>query len=238
MRRSGITAFVTGVALLASISGANAQFFDYSVVFENSGGTPVTTVTSSDSLSTIAVTNDGTSTGIFAGNTGTDAEMVNFTTTSSSVVTDGSQGNFSFPYRLAYTIQPSNINGVVTPGTVPLTGIFLGTISGNMTQNVNNLTNAYNGIVTTSFGPAEVQIYSFPSISEEFDALALVADFSPGSPPGVSSGSGGMGSHVLGSIALAGAPEPGNVALLFGMSAPVCLMARRRFRRNAVVTKA
>jgi hypothetical protein len=218
-----------------SFSQAHAQFFDYSVVFENGSGTPVTTVNSGDSTASLAISNAANNSGLFAGATGTNANLLTFLTTSSSASTSSSTGTFNFPYQIAVTLVPSDINGVPLTGDTPQTKVITGTLSGNLTQNVNNLSNTYNNIVNTSGGaliggPAAVLDYSFTDGSI-FEVRALVADFNPGSPPGGANGQGTIDSRILGSTALA-TPEPGAWALFCGMGVSGAAFLRRRTRRK------
>ncbi len=237
-----ITRFLTrtvvlgGLALLASAPAAHAQFFDYSVVFRNGSGTAVTTVNSTDLVSSLVITNSSNNTGIFAAGSGTNTDLLTFVTNSSSTSTDSSVGTFNFPYQISVTMQPSDSFGVPIPGTTAQTKTLTGTLTGNLTQQLNNLNNTFDNIVNTSGafpvgGPAEVLNYAY-SDGSQFQVRALVADFNPGSPPGTLGGAGGYGSRVLGSTALAGTPEPGTWAMLFGMGVTGTTLMRRRLRRK------
>ncbi len=224
------------LALAACAPAAHAQYFDYSVVFKTGAGVITNTVTSTDGLSTLTITNSSNNGGLFSGATGTNTNLISFLANSTSTSTSSSVGVFNSTYQLAVTFQPSDSNGVVIAGTTPQTQTLTGTFSGNLTQQLNNLSNTYDNIVSTPGaapvgGPAEVLNFSFSdgSVSQ---VRALVADFSPGSPPGGLGSTGQLGSRVLGNIALAGTPEPGTWAMLFGMGVTGATLARRRQRRK------
>ena len=226
MRRLSLTLLAAGVVLSGAAPHAHAQFFNYITDFQTPAGGHVVNATSVDTTAALGI-NDVVANGIFADSSGTPISLYAFATNSTSNSTDPAVGVFSFPYRVSVNIVPSNAAGAPLAGYAAQTQFVTGTITGRLNQTTNTLVNTYDNLVSTPNGQAEVFNYVFtgaglPTINLQLRALAN--QFNNGGSPVPKAGSAGA--------TVAGTPEPGAWAMLFGMSLSGAAFARRRMSRK------
>jgi hypothetical protein len=230
MRRLSLTLLAAGAVLAGAAPRAHAQYFNYLTDFETPGGGHVVNVLSLDTTAALGI-NDVVSSGKFAqASPGTPVSLYAFATNSTVASTDPkatTAGVFNFPYKVSVTMAPSDALGNVLPGYAVQTQFVTGTITGQLTQNINTLANTYDNLVSTPSGQAQVLNYVFtaaglPTIKLELRALA--GQFNNGGTPVPKAGNAGA--------AVVGTPEPGSLAMLCGMGFAGAAFARRRSRRS------
>jgi hypothetical protein len=222
MRRLSLTLLSAGVVLMGAAPHAHAQFFNYTTDFETSAGGHVVNALSVDTTAALGI-NDVIATGKLADASGTPISLYAFATNSTSNSTDPNVGVFSFPYKVSVAIVPSDSNGTALAGYAVQTQFVTGTITGRLTQTTNTLTNTYDNLVSTPNGQAQVFNYVFTSAglpTVNLQLRALAGQFVNGGSPVAKAG--GAGATV------AGTPEPGAWAMLFGMGMTGAAFARRR----------
>jgi hypothetical protein len=234
MRRLSLTLLAAGAVLVGAAPHAHAQFFNLVTDFQTPTGVHVVNAFSTDTFSALGI-NDIVLTGV-AQSTPT-VPLYTFATNSSvtNPVGGGTAGTFSFPYRVAVTIVPSNSAGTPLAGYSAVTQFVTGTITGRLDRVSNTLLNTYDNLVSTSSGQAEVFNYVFnaaglPTVSFQLRALQGTAGGFLG--PGFYNGGSPAPQAGSATAAIVSTPEPGTLALLFGMSMSGAMLARRRMRRK------
>lgn len=226
MRRLSLTVLAAGAVLVGAAPHAHAQFFNYLTDFETPSGTTVVNAFSTDQTSALGI-NDIAINPVFVGTASTPVALYQFATNSQFTNNgQGTNGVFNFPYQVKVTITPANAAGQPLAGYAPVTQYITGTITGQLTQNTNTLVNTYNNLVSTPDGQAQVLNYVFsaagmPTITLQFRALA--SQFNNGGSPVPKLGSAGA--------TLVSTPEPGALAMLFGMGFTGLAVARRMRRK-------
>lgn len=229
MRRLSLTLLAAGAVLAGAAPHAHAQFFNYTTDFQTSSGGHVVNAFSVDTLSALGL-NDIVATGVYAPPSAVTVPIYTFATNSNVTTPQGgtsTAGTFNFPYRVAVTIVPSDSTGTPLSGYSAITQYVTGTITGQLTQTTNTLVNTYDNLVSTPSGQAEVFNYVFASAGVptlQFQLRALATGFNNGGSPTPKAGGA--------TAAVAGTPEPGTLALFFGMSMSGAMVARRRMRRK------
>jgi len=209
MQKLGLKTLAASAGMLASGVAANAQFFNYASTFLPNP------IPSSSPNTFINVTNGFNNGGVFAGASGTDITVSNFTTSSSDAIS--SPGTFNTTNTVTITLQQSSSGGATTGS--PLSNTFRVLLTGTGSVDAVDTTATFLDVIKTyNFGPGQ-NIFT----------VALTNYVSPG-PPG-SPTAGALGAHVNGSIALSSTPEPGAIAMLAGMGVPGLLFVRRLRRR-------
>lgn len=232
MRRLSLTLLAAGAAMMGAAPHAHAQFFNLITDFQTGAGVHVINANSLDNGSQLGI-NDTNASGIYAPPSAVTVPLFEYAT--NSQVTGGTGGTYNFPYRVAVTIVPSNSAGTPIAGYNAITQYVTGTITGQLTQTTNTLINTYDNLVATPSGQAEVFNYVFtaaglPDVQFQFRALGGVANSFLA--PGFYNGGSPVAKAGSATAAVAGTPEPGTLALFFGMSMSGVLVARRRMRRK------
>ncbi len=232
MRKLSLTLLAAGAVLTGAAPHAHAQFFNVLTQFQMPNGTPPSggNIFSTDGLS--ALGENGVSLkGIFVPPSTVTVPLYTFAT-NSQVGTTGAGGTFNYPYRVMVTLTPSDSSGAPLAGYSALTQYVTGTITGQLTANVNTLTNTYDNLVSTPSGQAEVFSYIFasagvPTLNIQLRTLASGFNNGDVPPPTSKTGQTGGATSVIVST-----PEPGTLALFFGMGLSGAMVARRRMRRK------
>jgi len=209
MRKTSLATVVMGAGILVSSAAAHAQFFNFSTSFLPN---PQTTTVSGNSIN---IANGSVTNGDFAGASGTDITTSIFTAITGSTTT----GTFNNLITEAITLTATDSSGNQLAGDAPIVHTFTANYSGSVDSN--SVSTLMTGL------PTAFQTYTFADGS--VFQVRLVSYSGPGT-----SGTGSMGAHVNG--ALAGVPqntpEPGSIAMLFGMGLSGGVFAyRRRLRR-------
>jgi hypothetical protein len=216
MFKSMLTALAAGVGLVASIAIANAQYFNYTT---SSSPNPVP----SDRPDSWINVFDGATNGKVIANstTGTDIVLSNFTTTSSAPNNPGA--HFNANYSVDLTMHGLKADG--TPTGFSDTHSFAGTFTGNLGAGSAQIFYAPTGKTSFTFN-----LGTLNGTSELF-AVDLGFFTSPGSPTATARGA--LSAHVTGPVSSQAldTPEPGSLALLFGMGLSGTLFIRRRRSR-------
>jgi hypothetical protein len=234
MRRLSLTLLAAGAVLVGAAPHAHAQFFNLTTDFQTQAGVHVVNAFSTDTGSALGI-NDIVMTGVSQ----STATVPLYTFATNSNVTNptggGTAGTFNFPYRVAVTIVPSNAAGTPLAGYSAITQFVTGTITGQLDRVSNTLVNTYDNVVSTPSGQAEVFNYVFnaagmPTVGFQLRALQGAAGGFLG--PGFYNGGSPAPKAGSATAAIASTPEPGTLALLFGMGMSGAMVARRRMRRK------
>jgi len=217
MRKTGLATAVIGAGILASGAAAHAQFFNLSTTFSSTQANGSTVTANNPNYFLTSSNESVTGNDAIGGSTIHLLDILSKETLSSSV-----NGTYNTIYTVTYTITSTATSGgpqVGALGIASFTGTFTGVVS--------------NGGTSLSFTPTNGAILT-PVIAGGSSFFLTVNGNTPPGAPTIPGSPGNISAFISETPNIpVGVPEPGAVAMLFGMGLSGGVFAYRRRRSRA-----
>jgi hypothetical protein len=217
MRKTGLATAVIGAGILASGAAAHAQFFNLSTTFSSTQANGSTVTANNPNYFLTSANESVTGNDAIGGSTIHLLDILSKETLSSSI-----NGTYNTIYTVTYTITSTATAGgaqIGSLGIASFTGLFSGTVS--------------NGGTTLSFTPTNGAILTPVTAGGSNFFLTVNGNTPPGAPT-VPGSPGNVSAFISETSNVpVGVPEPGAVAMLFGMGLSGGVFAYRRRRSRA-----
>lgn len=214
MRKTGLATAVIGAGILASGAAAHAQFFNLSTTFSSAQGNG-NTVTANNSNYFLVSSNE-----LITGNDAIGGSTIHLLDIlSKEALSSTVNGTYNTIYTVTYTITSTATAGgaqVGSLGIASFTGLFSGVVS--------------NGGTSLSFTPINGSILTPVTAGGSNFFFTINGNTPPGAPT-VAGSPGSLSAFISETPNLPfTTPEPGAVAMLFGMGLSGGVFAYRRRR--------